>query len=764
MKHWQGMLLLLACVLLPLAHADETAERNAWIDQARSRLGSIEQQLDALGESVQVQRRLPGFKDAITPARAEARECVTAEQARIDELTARVTALGEPGADETPEVAASRRELDKQLQQASRQRADCEQIAQLGQDLFDRVLAIEKAALTSHLLTREPATWEVATAALTDPVAWSRLVTGLLAAGSGWDRLVFAEHVGVVALLLVLFLAGLGLRHYWHTRTMQSVHMRSVIDTLPWLLPAGGVFLLLTALLPQWPPTLIAGVALAMVVWLTAGIIIDTWLAGRIAKGMAAHDARLLGRWVRVLAALLLLGGLLLTANAVIGLPDPHYLVLRTASVWLLVVGLIWSALILRRVPGLAGRRGVRILMVMAAVVIALAETAGYRNLSVYLLIGLGGTAAGLLIAKEANLLFTHLYDGLDEGTYAWQRAFRTYFGLAAEERVPGLIWFRLASALIVWAAFLLWSLWTWGLSDQGLGLVLDHVTAGFDVGSLHFVPAKVVGAIAVLAIGMSLSRWMRYKVVPELVRRSRLDRGGREAIITISGYLGVLVTLLIALGIAGISFDNLALIAGALSVGIGFGLQNVVNNFVSGLILLFERPVRTGDWIVVGDTQGFVRKISIRSTQIETFDRADVIVPNSELISNKVSNLMLNDPWGRIIVAVGVAYGSDVRQVIDILLAIANEHPGILKDQPGVPPPRAYFVEFGDSALLFELRCFIRQIERKFEIKSDLNIAIDAAFRKAGINIPFPQRDVHLYPAVPAGQPSVPAGRTEGQ
>jgi len=750
MSKWRlAFCLVLACLSqVVFALEGQVSQRDAWIDQARSGLGDIQKQLDARGASTQVQRKLDEFKETIQPIRTDARACVTQVQTTIDALTGRLTALGEPGADVTPEVAASRRDLDKQLQQANRQRADCEQIAQLGKELFDSVLAIEKAALTTHLLTRERATWEVAPAAITDPVAWSRLVTGLLSAGSGWDRLSLQQRIGTGTLLVVLLFAGLGLRHYWQTRSMQSVQMRSVIDVLPGLLPAGAVFLLLSTLLPEWPPALIASVALAVVVWLVAGIIIDTWLAGRMAKGLAPNDAKLLGRWVRILAALLLMGGLLLSANAVIGLPAPHYLVLRTASVWLLVVGLAWSALILRRVPGLAGTRGMRILLVVAAVVIALAETAGYRNLSFYLLIGLGGTAAGLLAAKEASLLLTHLYDGLDEGTYAWQRGFRNWVGLTAGEKVPGLIWFRLASALVVWAAFLLWALWIWGLSDQGIGLVLDQVTGGFEIGSLRIAPAKLVGAIAVLAIGMSLSRWLRYKVVPDLVRRSRLDRGGREAITTISGYAGVLITLLIALGVAGINFAHLALVAGALSVGIGFGLQNVVNNFVSGLILLFERPVRTGDWVVVGDTQGFVRKISIRSTQIETFDRADVIVPNSELISNKVSNLMLNDPWGRIIVSVGVAYGSDVKQVMEILLAVAGEHPGVMKNQPGVTPPTAFFVAFGDSALQFELRCFIRQIDRKFSITSDLNIAIDAAFRKAGITIPFPQQDVYLHTA----------------
>ncbi len=754
MSMWRlSVSLLVACLLtVPRAYADEAGDRDAWINSARTGLGDIQKQLDANGESPLAQRTLDGFKAAIQPLRTEARDCVVQQQAAIDTLTARITALGEPGADVTPEVVASRRDLGRQLQLANRQRADCEQIGQLGKELFDNVLAIEQAALTTHLLTREPATWAVVTAAITDPVAWSRLVTGLLSVGSGWDRLSLQQRAGAVALLAVLLIAGFALRHYWRTRSMLSVQTRNIIAALPGLLPAGGVFLLLIALLPEWPPALIASVALAVVVWLVAGIIIDTWLAGRMAKGLAAHDAKLLGRWVRILAALVLMGGLLLSANAVIGLPGPHYLLLRTASAWLLVVGLAWSALILRRVPGLAGRRSMRILLVLAAVAIALAETAGYRNLSFYLLVGLGGTAAGLLAAKEASLLLTYLYDGLDEGTYAWQRGFRKWVGLAAEEKVPGLIWFRLASVLVIWAVFLLWTLRVWGLSDQGIGLVLDQVTSGFEIGSLHIAPAKLVAAIAVLAVGMSLSRWMRYKVVPELVRRSRLDRGGREAITTISGYAGVLVTLLIALGIAGISFANLALIAGALSVGIGFGLQNVVNNFVSGLILLFERPVRTGDWIVVGDVQGYVRKISIRSTQIETFDRADVIVPNSELISNKVSNLMLNDPWGRIIVPVGVAYGSDVKQVMDLLVAIANEHPGVLKNQPGISPPKVYFVEFGDNALLFELRCFIRQIDRKFEIRSDLNVAIDAAFRAAGITIPFPQRDVHHYPVPGAG------------
>ena len=178
--------------------------------------------------------------------------------------------------------------------------------------------------------------------------------------------------------------------------------------------------------------------------------------------------------------------------------------------------------------------------------------------------------------------------------------------------------------------------------------------------------------------------------------------------------------------------------------MGIGFGLQSVVNNFVSGLILLFERPIKTGDWIVVGDIEGYVKSIRIRSTQIQTFDRADVIVPNSDLISNPVTNWMLKEARGRIRVPVGVAYGSDTEKVRDILLEVASGHDMVIKDG-SAPEPQVRFRGFGDSSLDFELRCHIEHIDNRMLVISDLNFAIDKAFREHGIEIPFPQRDIHV-------------------
>jgi len=229
---------------------------------------------------------------------------------------------------------------------------------------------------------------------------------------------------------------------------------------------------------------------------------------------------------------------------------------------------------------------------------------------------------------------------------------------------------------------------------------------------------------------------------------------------VAITGYGMIIAAALIALSVAGVTFQNVAIIAGALSVGIGFGLQNIVNNFVSGLILLFERPISTGDWIVVGNVEGYVRRISIRSTQIQTFDHADVIVPNSELISGSVTNWMLHDSYGRVRVPIGVAYGSDTEAVKSTLLRIAHEHPQIVQNVRGVPDPYVLFLSFGDSALSFELRAFVRDVDQRLIVLSDLNFAIDAAFREAGIELPFPQRDVHLIePRRPAREPPRRAG-----
>jgi small-conductance mechanosensitive channel len=217
------------------------------------------------------------------------------------------------------------------------------------------------------------------------------------------------------------------------------------------------------------------------------------------------------------------------------------------------------------------------------------------------------------------------------------------------------------------------------------------------------------------------------------------LPRGVPATISRLTHYVIIVIGVIIAGSAAGLDFSNISLIIGALGVGIGFGLQNVVNNFVSGLILLFERPIRVGDKIEVNDLFGTVKSIGMRASVVGTIEGAEVIVPNANLISTEVINWTLSDNWRRAKVPVGVAYGTDPRVVIEILNRVAGDHPEVLAD----PEPEALFLGFGDSALDFELRAWTR--ENFVAVSSDLRVSIDDAFREAGIEIPFPQRDIHL-------------------
>jgi small-conductance mechanosensitive channel len=190
-----------------------------------------------------------------------------------------------------------------------------------------------------------------------------------------------------------------------------------------------------------------------------------------------------------------------------------------------------------------------------------------------------------------------------------------------------------------------------------------------------------------------------------------------------------------------GINLTGLAFFIGILSVGIGFGLQNIANNFVSGLILLFERPIKPGDMVSVGDTEGRVQEIQMRATTVLTRDNVTIIVPNSQLVSEKVINWSHKDPKVRIHIPIGVAYGSDVQLVTELLLKVAKGHPQVMDE----PPPNVWFVDFGDSSLNFELLVWINNPILRKQIQSDLNYAIDAVFRQHNVTIPFPQRDLHL-------------------
>lgn len=252
------------------------------------------------------------------------------------------------------------------------------------------------------------------------------------------------------------------------------------------------------------------------------------------------------------------------------------------------------------------------------------------------------------------------------------------------------------------------------------------------------------------------LQNWL----VNRLLTRSRLDAGAREAIGSITRYLFLFIGLLVILQTVGINLTTLNVLAGAVGIGIGFGLQNVASNFISGLIILFERPIKIGDRIEVGPIEGDVVAIGARSTKVLTNDNITVIVPNSKFITENVVNWMYNGPTVRFRVPVSVAYGSDIKLVERLLLEVARSNPDVLKE----PEPVVRFIGFGDSALNFELRPWSTTlVHRKGKLFSAINFAIYQAFLEHGVEIPFPQHDLHIRSSALNGQSASVLSGVEG-
>jgi len=225
------------------------------------------------------------------------------------------------------------------------------------------------------------------------------------------------------------------------------------------------------------------------------------------------------------------------------------------------------------------------------------------------------------------------------------------------------------------------------------------------------------------------------------------LPRGVGNSISSLSYYGLVMVGLFVALAAAGFEVSQLAIVIGALGVGIGFGLQNVVNNFVSGLILMFERPIQPGDVVEITGTSGKVREIGMRATTITTFEGADVVVPNGTLLSEKLINWTLSDMDRRLDVNVGVAYSSDPKAVLELLMEVTKGTPGVATQ----PEPSILFVGFGASSLDFTIRAWTNEFGEWVAIRSNLAVRVHDALKAAGIVIPFPQQDVHLRTVSPA-------------
>lgn len=382
-----------------------------------------------------------------------------------------------------------------------------------------------------------------------------------------------------------------------------------------------------------------------------------------------------------------------------------------------------------------------RLAVILILLVVIVLEWVGYHELSLLTIQSTLLTIISFVFVWVSIGITEWFIDLFDESQSELAKKIHLTLGLKPHRKMPEMILFRLVAYFIIAYVFILYQLSIWDFIVLYRDAMIKGFFEGFKFAGITVTPSNIILAIMVFItiqiVGRALSTYV--------ARQYHLsaEKDSQVALSSIVSYIAFSLALVIALVVAGIDFTGIAIIAGALSVGIGLGLQNIVNNFVSGLILLIEKPIKPGDRILIGETEGYVKKVRIRSTQITTLSKEDVIVPNSDLITHQVTNYMFRDRLWRVTCKVGVAYESDIEKVKSVLLDVASQHPDVLNEPPN--EPRVLFREFADSTLNFELWSIVRNVNRKNRIQSELNFAIHTAFAENNITIAFPQRDIHI-------------------
>jgi len=772
-------LLLSACLAGPLPAVAQTATPPfAQIAESDRDLSARNTQWDATLDQVRRQVRsrlaaapeLKGLREEAERVRREAEAArdraneALAEQRTLIEALGPAPAAGAPA--EAPSLVTQRRQLDTALSDLQARQKQAEFAMARAQTLIDETRGAERRRVAEQLLTRDatPLAPELWTKGATQLVDFGRMLASH--SGEWWESGAIrtagrtaAIHVVIVLALLVI---GLWPARRWLLRrfgrdpriaepdaaqvlaaTLSEGFGRAILPALGAeavraVLAING---LLDTLFGAFLGNVLHGLALYFLVTGLAAAAFVPGLPGWRAFHLTEDSAGRLVRRFNLLAVVLAIAAALNTMTAGYWGGQEEMNVLRTDFTGVLFAlallsftdSRLWHLDPAHRdtAPvstgmGRLARRVTWVVLPPALVALLL----GYDDLAGYVILGL--LLSGL--ASATYVLLRSALDAILDVVLGERRIAALQARLQTDGDGGGLrFWLggTLEVLLFLFYVFALTQAWSIPTDE-----VLDfsrRAVDGFRFGGLTISVGDIAAALALFVAGLFATRFGQNALRDRILPQTRLDIGVRHSLVAGLGYVGFIVAVVLAISALGIDLSNIALIAGALSVGIGFGLQNIVNNFVSGLILLVERPVKVGDWVVVGEHEGYVRRISVRATEIETFPRAAVIVPNSELLSTAVKNWTYKDKMGRLEVSIGMPYSADVARVRATLLDCITALPGILKN----PAPYVVFREFGASQLLFQVRGFIADVEGRMLLESDLRFAIVEHFIREKLPLP---------------------------
>ena len=715
---------------------------------------------DAIDVNRASDQALSGLREELSGWRQVFESAQDGNQLRQNTVQDQLTALGpvpESG-DEPAEIADRRTQLNAQLLDMRVPLVQAQEAFQQASGLIDELDATLRARQADALMRLGPSPL--------NPTYWPAAVETASLIGSSLrhdivaeisstnERRALRDQLPLILLLLLISAVLISRGNTWAERAAIAVHNmreRPLSRLISFVLSAGQVVLPYLGVLAFVHAVSHSGIAgfrfssiIAALPAATFAYLIARWLGIRIFPRihmdhpfLELSDAQAAqGRWSSATLGISLGISILLDSISTgFNLAQESLLVPRFILQLIAAVALIRIGQLLR-IHFAAGtedqqfrwriKRGSAVLVVAIALIGALLSAIGYMTSGETLIFSTAMSLALIAFLQIVHRLITVVFALVSESDQDGESLISVFvrflFSLASLP-IFALIWGVRVSKLQEW-----WQ----GFID------------GISIGDVHISPADFVTFAVLFSVGYIATRLIQGSLRNSVLPKTRLDAGGRNAVIAGTGYTGIFLSAVVAITGAGIDLSSLAIVAGALSVGIGFGLQTIVSNFVSGIILLIERPISEGDWIEVAGQAGYVRDISVRSTRIETFDQADLIVPNADLISGMVKNVTKGDKIGRVIVPVGVAYGTDSRRVEQILMEIAEAHPLVVLN----PEPAVIFRGLGASSLDFEIRAYLKDVNWIMTVLSDMNHEIVRRFDEEGIAIPFPQQDVWLHMA----------------